>query len=107
MEHPAFTLAAVLPAGGAMAFMKTRSAPSLIAGVALGAAYGYAGTLMKKNADGGAEIAAAASAVLTGAGVVRSAKTAFKKPVPLGLAGLGLISLAYYGNKVRQFHFGV
>lgn len=33
----------IVPAGGILGYLKTRSAPSLIAGVGLGLSYGYAG----------------------------------------------------------------
>ncbi|KAL4809826.1 transmembrane proteins 14C-domain-containing protein [Aspergillus unguis] len=106
-EHPSFTLAALLSAGGVAGYLKTQSRPSLIAGLGLGASYAFSGYLLKGNKDYGAELALGNSIALLGAGVSRSVKTKGKAPVPLGLAAAGLLATFYYQKKFREFRWGV
>ena len=64
-EHPSFTLAGlreyrssysvhyganfvVVSVGGTAGYLRTRSTPSLVAGIGLGASYAYAGQLSSK-----------------------------------------------------------
>ncbi|KAL3472548.1 transmembrane proteins 14C-domain-containing protein [Aspergillus californicus] len=106
-EHPSFTLAALLSAGGTAGFLKTRSTPSLVAGLGLGVSYAVSGYLLKQNKDYGAELALGNSIVLLGSGVARTIKTKAKAPVPIGLAAAGLLAAFYYQKKVREFRWGV
>ncbi|KAF3028876.1 hypothetical protein E8E15_007927 [Penicillium rubens] len=106
-EHPSFTLAALLPAGGLAGYLKTRSAPSLIAGVGLGISYAYSGYLIKENRDYGTELALGNSVLLLGSAIPRIIKTGAKAPVPLALGATGLLASYYYQKKVREFRFGV
>lgn len=59
--------------------------------------------LLKQNADWGLETAIGASALLLGASIPRIVK-AGPKPVPVGLAVLGVVNLGYYIYKYRQFY---
>jgi uncharacterized membrane protein (UPF0136 family) len=61
--------------------------------------------LIANNKDNGIEIATATSVLLVGAMGPRALKT--RKPVPAGLASLGLASSAYYGFKLNQQINGV
>ncbi|BDD62508.1 hypothetical protein MPDQ_006003 [Monascus purpureus] len=106
-EHPSFTLAALLPAGGIVGYLRTRSTPSLIAGVGLGISYAYSGYLIKENKDYGTELALGNSVLLLGSAVPRIIKTRARAPVPLGLGAAGLLATFYYQKKVREFRFGV
>ncbi|OJI99676.1 hypothetical protein ASPVEDRAFT_126722 [Aspergillus versicolor CBS 583.65] len=106
-EHPSFTLSALLSAGGVAGYLKTRSTPSLVAGLGLGVSYAASGYLLKQNKDYGAELALGNSLLLLGSGVARSIKTKAKAPVPLGLAAAGLLASFYYQKKVREFRYGV
>ncbi|PWN30064.1 hypothetical protein BDZ90DRAFT_257166 [Jaminaea rosea] len=99
-EHPAYTLAALTSLGGTIGFMRTRSRPSLIAGVGVGLVYALAGRRIQTGQDYGYEIAALNSLLLLGSSAPRFAKG----PVPKGLTGLGLVALAYYGKKVYDFN---
>lgn len=78
--------------------------PSLVAGVTFGVLYGYAGYLLKNNADWGLELALGCSSTLLVAGIGRAIPTNFKKPVPLVLVALGGLSTAYYVKKYNEFY---
>ncbi|SCU96611.1 LAFA_0G07184g1_1 [Lachancea sp. 'fantastica'] len=104
MEHPAYTLAALTTLGGAMGFARKGSKPSLLAGLAFGGIYGYAGYLLSKNADGGLEIALGASSLMLVTGIARGIPSRFRKPVPLVLTVLGGLGTAYYAKKYKEFY---
>ncbi|KAG7194209.1 uncharacterized protein KQ657_004921 [Scheffersomyces spartinae] len=104
MEHPAYTLSALNLIGGAIAFSRKGSVPSLAAGLTLSATYLSAGYLLQKNADWGLELALGSSVVLSVAGLVRTLKTEFKKPVPMSILGVGLLSSSYYLYKYNEFY---
>ncbi|KDN60647.1 putative transmembrane protein 14C [Colletotrichum sublineola] len=133
-EHPAFTLAGLLAGGGTFGFYRTRSKPSLIAGLTLGASFACAGPappprpvllprvawilpltystlsigyLLKKNKDYGAELALGSSVLLLGAGAQRMIATQAKSPPAIGLSVAGALSTYYYQKKFREFRFGV
>ncbi|KAJ6012366.1 hypothetical protein N7522_002721 [Penicillium canescens] len=101
VEHPSFTLAALLPAGGVLGYLKTRSAPSLISGVGLGLSYGYAGE------DYETELALVDSVILLASAIPRIINTQAKSPVPIILGVTGSLATFYYQKKVRMFRFGV
>lgn len=111
--------------GGTAGYLRTRSTPSLIAGLVLGASYGYsgrlfstitlqlimtnnaAGYLIKENKDYGTELALGNSVVLLGSAIPRIIKTGGRAPVPIALGATGLLATYYYQKKVREFRYGV
>ncbi|OQE25062.1 hypothetical protein PENSTE_c006G10121 [Penicillium steckii] len=106
-EHPSFTLAALLPAGGVFGYLRTRSTPSLIAGLGLGTSYALSGYLIKENKDFGTELALGNSILLLGSAIPRVIKTRARSPMPLILGTTGLLASYYYQKKVREFRYGV
>lgn len=104
MEHPAFSLSALCAVGGVMGYARKGSVPSLIAGATFSVLYGYAGYLLKNNADWGLELSLGCSAALFAAGLSRSLATGLSKPIPLSLLLLGTVSTGYYGKKYNEFY---
>ncbi|ORZ23440.1 transmembrane proteins 14C-domain-containing protein [Absidia repens] len=99
-HHPAYAMSALCFAGGIGGFARTRSLPSLIAGVGLGTLYGAAGYISQENVNG-YKLAVGSSVVLAGAMIPRAIKT--KKPVPIALALTSLAAGAYYTKKVIDY----
>jgi len=76
----------------------------LIAGLAFAGLYGFNGYLLKNNRDYGIESTIATSTLLVGAMLPRAIRT--RKPLPIGLASLGGLALAYYIRKWSEFAYG-
>ncbi|GMF64462.1 unnamed protein product [[Candida] boidinii] len=104
MEHPCWTLSALSVIGGAMAYSRKRSVPSLVGGLTVGTLYAVAGYLLKENMEYGIHTALGASTILFMAGVSRGVKTKFKAPVPIMLIVLGGFSTYYYAGKYSEFY---
>jgi uncharacterized membrane protein (UPF0136 family) len=81
-----------------MGFARTKSIPSLVAGVTVGALYGYGGYRIQEGQEYGYEICAAASAIL----LASSAPRIRKGPVPAALSATSTVALGYYGKKVGR-----
>ncbi|KAG9122371.1 hypothetical protein FRC07_001294 [Ceratobasidium sp. 392] len=92
-------MALLCSVGGITGFARTRSIPSLVAGVGVGALYGYAGYQIRNGGQYGYEAALAASTLL----FLSSVPRARKGPVPLTLAITGAASAVYYGKVVYDF----
>ncbi|CCO29880.1 hypothetical protein BN14_03901 [Rhizoctonia solani AG-1 IB] len=85
--------------GGITGFAKTRSVPSLVAGVGVGAMYGYSGYLIRNGGNYGYETALAASVIL----FLSSIPRARKGPVPLTLSITSAAAALYYAKVVYDF----
>ncbi|PWN41715.1 hypothetical protein IE81DRAFT_324203 [Ceraceosorus guamensis] len=92
-------MAALCGIGGLIGFAKTRSVPSIVAGLGVGALYAVGGYRIKSGGDYGYEICAGASALLLGSSLPR----ARKGPVPAGLSVASTLAGAYYAKQVYDF----
>ncbi|KAL1922266.1 uncharacterized protein VTP21DRAFT_9805 [Calcarisporiella thermophila] len=104
-HHPSYTMAGLCAVGGIVGYARTKSVPSLVAGVGVGLIYGVAGYIIQQNRDYGHETAIAASAILAGSSIPRAIKT--RKPVPIMLGTASLLAGAYYTKKVIEYRQGV
>ncbi|KIY65114.1 hypothetical protein CYLTODRAFT_75204 [Cylindrobasidium torrendii FP15055 ss-10] len=94
--YPALVMGALCAAGGVAGFARTRSIPSVVAGVGVGALYLWSGDSIRKHGPNGLEGALGASALL----LLSSLPRAAKGPVPATLAITSSIAGAYYGSVV-------
>lgn len=107
-------MAGLCAIGGSIGFARTRSVPSLVAGLGVGALYAVGAYRIREGYSFGYELCAAASALL----LASSAPRVRKGPVPAGLTASSTLALAYYGKKASicvgqhisgsdLFHLGV
>jgi len=101
--HVNYTLAAVVGIGGVYGYIKTRSVPSLIAGVSIGSLYAFSAYLISQHrASEGHAVAAVTSAILTAAMGGRFYTT--RRVMPAGmLTGIGAAATYYNGIKWREW----
>ncbi|KAI4090533.1 MAG: hypothetical protein LQ348_006472 [Seirophora lacunosa] len=98
MDDPstqAFLLAALTAGGGITGFVRTRSIPSIAAGITVGALYGLGGLRIRNRQAYGLEFALAASVLLAGSSFPRAVKT--MKPLPIGLSVVAAFGLYRFG----------
>ncbi|KAH9913992.1 transmembrane proteins 14C-domain-containing protein, partial [Epithele typhae] len=94
--YPAYVMGTLCIVGGLTGFARTRSIPSLVAGVGVGALYLYSADCIRKGTANGLETALGASALL----FLSSAPRAMKGPVPAMLTVTSAVAGAYYGRTV-------
>ncbi|KAI0773300.1 transmembrane proteins 14C-domain-containing protein [Trametes elegans] len=92
--YPAYVMGTLCIVGGITGFARTRSIPSLVAGVGVGALYLWSADSLRKGTANGLEGALGASAILLLSSVPRVAKG----PVPAVLTVTSAISTYYYGS---------
>merc|ERR1719203_414819 len=102
-SHFNFTMTSLLISGGAFAYYKSRSVPSLAAGVLLGSAFAVSADMIKKGDNTrGHALGLATGATLTGVMGYRFLKT--RQLVPTGiLAMLGVASTLYNAKKTNEW----
>ncbi|KAK2022396.1 transmembrane protein 14C [Colletotrichum somersetense] len=97
---PSFALGALTATGGIIGYARTRSVPSIVAGVSVGLLYALGGYRIQNNEPYGVELSLLASAVLGGSSVPRALR--LRKPVPILLSVLSLFGLYTFGNEFRR-----
>lgn len=101
-QHPTYTMGGLLAAGGVVGYLKTKSISSLMAGVTLGAGFGFAGYLLQKGEmTNGHGVALLVSSITMGAMGVRAVRT--MKPLPVSIASLGAVSAAYHAHRFNDW----
>ncbi|KAK1834728.1 transmembrane proteins 14C-domain-containing protein [Podospora conica] len=100
LELPAYVLAALTAGGGIIGFVKTRSKPSIIAGVSVGLLYGLGGLRIQNAESMGVELALLASVVLGGSSIPRALKG--RKPIPVALSALATYGMYVFGDEFRR-----
>jgi len=94
--YPAFVMGGLCVVGGVTGFIRTRSIPSIVAGVGVGLLYLYSADSIRKGTANGLETALGASALL----FLSSAPRSMKGPVPAMLTVTSALTGAYYGKTV-------
>ncbi|KAG2233551.1 transmembrane proteins 14C-domain-containing protein [Thamnidium elegans] len=100
-QHPSYLMTALCTAGGIAGYARTRSLPSLIAGVGVGAMFGVAAYTIKENRNYGHETALTASLIMATSMVPKAIKTS--KPFPVTLAICSVVTGAYYTKKIIEY----
>ncbi|EGN96690.1 hypothetical protein SERLA73DRAFT_184831 [Serpula lacrymans var. lacrymans S7.3] len=94
--YPAYAMGGLCLAGGVTGFVRTRSVPSLVAGVGVGLLFLWSADNIRKGTSNGLEGALGASALLLLSSLPRVAKG----PVPAVLTVASAASGVYYGKTV-------
>jgi uncharacterized membrane protein (UPF0136 family) len=95
-QFACWLMGGILSCGGIYGYMRRGSIPSVVAGVGLGAIYGYSGYLIRSGrATDGIDLSAMASATLLLAMGPRAYRT--RAPVPVAISAAGVILLARMG----------
>ncbi|THH30110.1 hypothetical protein EUX98_g4083 [Antrodiella citrinella] len=92
--NPAFLMGGLCIVGGIIGFARTRSVPSIVAGVTVGLLYLWSANHLKNGTGFGLEGALGASVIL----LLSSAPRAAKGPVPAVLTATSLAAAYYYGS---------
>jgi len=100
-HHPAYTMSGLCTIGGIIGFARTGSLPSIIAGVSVGALYGWSAfQIQQGDPNLGLQGAFGASVLLA----ISSLPRARKGPVPAVLTIAGAAAASYYGKTLRDLH---
>jgi len=96
LDNIAYLLGGLTATGGTIGFVRTRSVPSIVAGLTVGLLYGLGGFRIQNGKPYGVELALLASAVLGGSSIPRAIR--LRKPVPIVLSILASFGLWTFGS---------
>ncbi|KAI7884980.1 transmembrane proteins 14C-domain-containing protein [Mucor mucedo] len=99
-QQPSYFMAALCTAGGIAGYVRTRSLPSLVAGVGVGVLYGIAASNIQGKGKYGQETAIAASVIMASSMVPKAIKTSKAFPVTMALCSVA--TGAYYTKKMVE-----
>ncbi|KAK1711390.1 transmembrane proteins 14C-domain-containing protein, partial [Colletotrichum lupini] len=97
LSVPSFALAVLTAGGGIAGYARTKSVPSIVAGVSVDGLGGYR---IQNREPYGVELSLLASAVLGGSAIPRAIR--LRKPVPILLSVLSVFGLFTFGNEFRR-----
>lgn len=98
--YPAYVMGSLCIVGGIAGFARTRSIPSLVAGMSVGALYLWSAGAIRKGTANGLEAAFCSSALL----LLSSLPRVSKGPVPVMLTVTSSAAGFYYGKTL--YHLG-
>ncbi|KAL1994529.1 hypothetical protein VTN49DRAFT_1999 [Thermomyces lanuginosus] len=99
-KNSAGVLSLLTSTGGVIGYARTRSVPSIAAGLSVGALYLLSFLRLRDQQPYGEELGLLASTVLGGASVPRAIR--LRKPVPIALSVLATYGLAVFGMAYRD-----
>ncbi|PWY95494.1 hypothetical protein BO94DRAFT_482034 [Aspergillus sclerotioniger CBS 115572] len=94
------TLSLLVSLGGIIGYIRTKSLPSIIAGLSIGTLYLLSYLRLRAGQPYGIEIAFVASLVLGGASIPRAIKS--RKTVPSVLSLLAVVGMVVFGSRVGK-----
>ena len=101
-SHLSFTFALLFGAGGAMGFIRKRSVPSLVGGMACAGLYAYSGYVINSGEpEAGHKLGLGTSTLIAAGFGARALKT--KKMMPAVLAVLGIAGSFYNFQKWTEW----
>ncbi|KAI5304501.1 hypothetical protein KEM55_000044, partial [Ascosphaera atra] len=100
-KYSSLILSILVSGGGIAGYARTKSIPSIAAGLGVGALYALSFSRFYSGQAYGEQLGLAASTVLAGASIPRAIKTGGKR-VPVGLSILATYGLIVFGTAYRS-----
>jgi len=100
LSNTSYVLAALTAGGGAFAYARTGSLPSVIAGSAVGILYGLGAYRIANRQPYGVELSLLASFILAASSFPRAVR--LRKPVPIFLSLLSAYGFFTFGTALRR-----
>ncbi|PYI06316.1 hypothetical protein BO78DRAFT_397268 [Aspergillus sclerotiicarbonarius CBS 121057] len=100
LQTTSLLLSLLTSLGGIIGYIRTKSLPSIIAGLSVGSLYLLSYLRLRNNQPYGVEIALFASLVLGGSSIPRAIKT--RKTVPCVLSVVALVGMLVFGASLGR-----